>query len=60
MDMTELINRINILYKKKLETGLTEDEQDEQRVLRVKYLSNFRENFRAQLETVEKKENRNS
>ena len=58
--MTELINRINILYKKKLETGLTEDEQDEQRVLRVKYLSNFRENFRAQLETVEKKENRNS
>lgn len=55
MDMTELINRINFLYKKKLETGLSEEEQDEQRDLRVKYLNNFRENFRAQLETVEKK-----
>ena len=60
MDMAELIKRINFLYKKKLEAGLSEEEQNEQKELRAKYLYNFRENFRVQLETVEKKENRNN
>lgn len=55
MDIEVLIKRINYLYKKSVEEGLTEEEKLEQKELREKYLSNFRRNFRAQLETVEKK-----
>lgn len=55
MDIEEIIKRINYLYKKSVEQGLTEEEKLEQKELREKYLSNFRSNFRAQLETVEKK-----
>jgi uncharacterized protein YnzC (UPF0291/DUF896 family) len=55
MDIEVLIKRINFLYKKSVDEGLTEEEKQEQKELREKYLSNFRRNFRAQLETVEKK-----
>ncbi|KAJ51169.1 uncharacterized protein YnzC (UPF0291/DUF896 family) [Clostridium tetanomorphum] len=57
MNMEELIARINLLYKKSKEEGLTEEEKQEQKVLREKYLENFRKNFRQQLECIERKVN---
>lgn len=56
MNIEEIINRINALYKKSKEEGLTEQEKNEQKELREKYLQNVRRNFRAQLDMVEKKE----
>ncbi|MBV1821020.1 DUF896 domain-containing protein [Bacteroidales bacterium MSK.15.36] len=50
--MEELIERINFLYKKSKEEGLTEEEKVEQSQLREKYLQNIRNNFRAQLESI--------
>lgn len=55
MDINEIIERINFLYKKSESEGLSEEEKKEQKLLREKYLENFRRNFRAQLETVKKK-----
>jgi uncharacterized protein YnzC (UPF0291/DUF896 family) len=55
MDIEALIARINSLYKKSVEEGLTEEEKVEQKELREKYLKNFRNNFRAQLSQFEKK-----
>lgn len=55
MNIDELINRINYLYKKSQETGLTEEEKEEQKGLRQQYIDNVKRNFRAQLETIEKK-----
>jgi uncharacterized protein YnzC (UPF0291/DUF896 family) len=56
MKIEEVINRINVLYKKRTEVGLTEEEQQEEKELREMYLENVRRNFRAQLDMVEKKE----
>lgn len=53
--MKELIDRINFLYKKSKEEGLTEEEKKEQEILRRKYIDNVKANFRAQLNTVKKK-----
>ncbi|WP_027624853.1 DUF896 domain-containing protein [Clostridium lundense] len=50
MTMEELIAKINFLYKKSREEGLTEEEQIEQKALKEQYLEKFRNNFRAQLE----------
>lgn len=50
--MTELLNRINELAKKKKEEGLTEAEQKEQKELYAKYLKAFRGNFQKQLDNV--------
>lgn len=55
MKMDEIINRINLLYKKSKEQGLTLEEQDEQQKLRRVYIDSFKSNLRAQLETIEKK-----
>ncbi|QBD85194.1 DUF896 domain-containing protein [Clostridium tetani] len=62
MKVEELIERINYLYKKDKEEGLTEEEKIEQAELREKYLQNIRSNFRAQLESiggVSKKQSKN-
>lgn len=48
-----LIDRINELAHKKKETGLTVEEQEEQKRLRSTYLSMFRENFRSQVEMLQ-------
>jgi uncharacterized protein YnzC (UPF0291/DUF896 family) len=56
MKIEDIINRINALYKKRTEVGLTEEELQEQTDLRKMYLDNIKRNFRAQLDMVEKKE----
>ena len=52
MVMEELIARINYLYNKNKEEGLTEEEKAEQVKLRAEYIEVFKSNFRAQLNTV--------
>lgn len=52
MKVEELIKRINYLYKKSKEEGLTEEEKTEQSELREKYLQNIRNNFKSQLEGI--------
>ena len=54
MNIDELIARINFLYKKSKEEGLTNEEKIEQQELRRKYIDNVKQNFKAQLETVER------
>lgn len=54
MKIEELIERINYLYKKSQEEGLTEEEKEEQAVLRKEYIENIKGNFRAQLQTIKK------
>lgn len=46
------INRINELSKKSKAGGLSEEEREEQRLLREKYISGFRKNLIAQLENT--------
>jgi uncharacterized protein YnzC (UPF0291/DUF896 family) len=48
----EQIQRINELYKKQKETGLTEEEKKEQEKLRRLYVDSFKESLRAQLDNV--------
>ena len=52
MTQTEL-NRINELAHKKKSKGLTKEETEEQKALREKFLAEFRENFKRQLENIE-------
>jgi len=54
MKLEELIERINFLYKKSQEEGLTEEEKIEQQEVRKQYIENVKRNFRAQLETIER------
>lgn len=55
MDFDEMVKRINFLYKKSQNEGLTEEEKSEQKELRQRYVDNVKRNFRAQLDTVERK-----
>lgn len=48
----EQIERINELARKKRTVGLTENEVEEQAVLRAQYLREFRENMIKTLESV--------
>lgn len=50
MDGKEKLTRINELAKKKKETGLTQEEQKEQKVLREEYLEEFRSGMRHHIE----------
>ena len=51
----DVVIRINELYKKSKEEGLSEQEKEEQQILRRRYIDSVKGNFRAQLETVEYK-----
>lgn len=49
----KLIDRINQLSRKSKSEGLSPEEKAEQLNLRKEYLTQFRSNFRKQLENVE-------
>jgi len=49
----EQIKRINELYKKAKEEGLTEEEKAEQQLLRNEYIASFRANLRGTLDRIE-------
>jgi len=49
----EMIDRINELAHKKKTSGLTEDEQSEQKELYKEYLSSLRANLKSQLDMIE-------
>ncbi|WP_042161892.1 DUF896 domain-containing protein [Paenibacillus gorillae] len=51
--MGQLIDRINELSRKHKTVGLTKEELAERDDLRKKYLENFRNNFRQQLDNIE-------
>ncbi|MCI8662814.1 MAG: DUF896 domain-containing protein [Hungatella sp.] len=52
----EMINRINELYHKSQDEGLTEGEKKEQQELRQKYIQAIRANMRADLNRISIKE----
>ena len=52
----EEVKRINELYKKAKESGLTNEEEEEQRELRKKYLLAVRSSLRSSLNNVDIKE----
>ncbi len=51
----DVIIRINELYKKSKEEGLSEQEKEEQQILRRRYIDSYKANLRAQLEGIEPK-----
>ena len=53
MDINEVIVRINELYHKSQNEGLTQKEQDEQKNLRQIYIENVRKNLKAQLDNID-------
>ncbi|MBP1888941.1 uncharacterized protein YnzC (UPF0291/DUF896 family) [Clostridium moniliforme] len=55
MNIDEVIVKINELYKKSKEDGLTEEEKELQKKLRQRYINNVKKNFKAQLEGIELK-----
>lgn len=52
MTMDETIMRINELYHKSQTEGLCEEEKEEQKKLRQKYIESVRGNLRGQLENM--------
>lgn len=54
IEFSEIIARINELYKKSQEEGLTEEEKLEQKELREYYVSVMKNNFKVQLSKVKK------
>ena len=50
--MDEKVKRINELYKKSKETGLTDEERKEQQQLREEYARSFREGLKRTLENA--------
>lgn len=54
MNLDEMIERINFLYKKSQAEGLTEEEKSEQEELRKRYIDNVKRNFREQLKGIKR------
>ena len=52
MTMDETIKRINELYHKSQKEGLTEEEKEEQKALRQKYVESVKNNLRGQVENM--------
>lgn len=55
MKIEEVVEKINMLYKKSQEEGLSDKEKELQQKLRRRYIDNVKRNFRVQLEGVELK-----
>lgn len=53
MNMQEIIDRINELYHKSQNEGLTEEEKAEQKDLRQKYVLSIRRSLRGQLDNID-------
>lgn len=53
MKIEEVVEKINILYKKSQEEGLSLEEKEFQQKLRKRYIGNVKANFRGQLEGIE-------
>ena len=53
MEMKDLIDRINVLAKKKRTVGLTDDELKEQQELYKEYLGNIRAQVKQKLDSIE-------
>lgn len=56
MEIEKLINRINELYHKSQDVGLTPEELEEQKELRQAYVANIRANLKSQLDSIDIKE----
>lgn len=56
MNMDERIKRINELYHKSVEVGLSEEEKAEQTILRKEYIESVRGSLKAQLNNIDIKE----
>ncbi|MGN0346556.1 MAG: DUF896 domain-containing protein [Lachnospiraceae bacterium] len=52
-NMEEKIKRINELYHKSQEKGLSEEEKAEQQALRKEYVESVRNNLRGQLDRID-------
>ncbi len=52
MNMEERIQRINALYHKSQNEGLTEEEAKDQKKLRQEYIESVRSNLKAQLDNI--------
>lgn len=50
--MEELTKRVNELYHKSQDEGLTEEEKEEQAALRKAYVANVRNNLKGQLDHI--------
>lgn len=48
----EKIQRINVLYHKAKNEGLTEEEKKEQQILRKQFIDDFKMNLRGQLDNI--------
>jgi uncharacterized protein YnzC (UPF0291/DUF896 family) len=53
MNMQEIIDRINELYHKSQNEGLTEEEKAEQKDLRQQYVLSIRRSLRGQLDNID-------
>lgn len=53
MTMQEIIDRINELYHKSQDVGLTEEEKAEQKDLRQQYVLSIRRSLRGQLDNID-------
>ena len=53
MNMQETIDRINELYHKSQNEGLTEEEKSEQKELRSQYVLSIRRSLRGQLDNID-------
>jgi uncharacterized protein YnzC (UPF0291/DUF896 family) len=54
MNIDKIIERINFLYKKSQNEGLTNKKKVEQQELRQRYIDNVKRNFRAQLDGIKR------
>lgn len=52
MDMQERIRRINELYHKSQSAGLTDEEKNEQQLLRQEYIASVRASLRGELNQI--------
>lgn len=57
MKIEEVIENINLLYKKSKETGLSEEEKKFQAELRRRYIDNVKRNFKMQLDGIKPNKN---